>query len=86
MKLYRISQEANTGYDTYDSAIVAAVSEIDAATINPSYSKEIPENGKWKNDWQKTWCPSILDVVVEYIGEAKDGTERGLILCSFNAG
>lgn len=35
MKLWLISQDDNTGYDTYDSAIVAAVDTEAARAINP---------------------------------------------------
>jgi hypothetical protein len=36
MNLYLVSQDINTGYDTYDSMIVSAESEIDARNIHPS--------------------------------------------------
>jgi hypothetical protein len=58
-------------YDTYDSAIVAADSEEEA--------RNMPVGDKY------SWCEP-KDVQVEYIGEAKDGTEKGIILSSFNAG
>ena len=41
MKLWRISQTAQTGYDTYDFAIVAARTEEEARFISPE------ENGSW---------------------------------------
>ena len=34
LKLYRISQTVNTGYDTYDSAVVVAESEDAAREIH----------------------------------------------------
>lgn len=33
MNLYLLKQEINTGYDTYDSCVVAAESEEDARVI-----------------------------------------------------
>lgn len=36
MKLYRISQEYNCGYDTFDSAIVAAETEDAARLTHPN--------------------------------------------------
>jgi hypothetical protein len=36
MKLWLISQDVNTGYDTYDSAVVAAETEEQARLIHPS--------------------------------------------------
>lgn len=77
MKLYIISQNENDDYDTYDSAVVAANNETEARNINPNI------NG-W-NDRYTTWCSSPEKVRVEYLGEAKEGTEIGIILDSFNA-
>jgi hypothetical protein len=73
MKLWLISQDFNTGYDTYDSAVVAAETEDDARNMNPSdYS-----NG--------CWCqPEHVDV--QLLGDALQGTEKGVVLASFNAG
>jgi len=78
MKLWRISQDKNRGYDTYDSAIVAANTEDEARHITPS-----------TRDWGDTysaWVSRPDQVEVEEIGEAKEGTEAGIILASFNAG
>lgn len=85
--LYFISQEENTGYDTYDSAVVCAESEEQARNINPNRWKFGNETGFM--DWSKRnydWCSSPDKVTVEYIGEAKEGSEIGVILSSFNAG
>ena len=93
MNLYRISQSANDGYDTYDSAIVAAATEEQARRISPDGNVVwsdamkcwVGENGK-RRDWTGLWCANIDEVTVELIGQAKDGTEPGVILGSFNAG
>lgn len=76
MNIYLISQDENDGYDTYDSAVVAAPDEATARTIVPD------EN--WPHWGVGTWCSSPDKVKVEYIGT----TERpqGVILASFNAG
>jgi hypothetical protein len=80
MKLYRISQNVNNGYDTYDSAVVAAETEEEAKMIHPS-------GNEWdgKELGYDSWC-SAEKVKVEYIGEAKEGTLKGIIVSSFNAG
>lgn len=78
MKLYKLSQTQRRGYDTYDSCIVAAESEISAAMITP--------NGEFEDTSYSSWCSSVEHVTVEYIGEAKEGTTEGVILASFNAG
>lgn len=78
MKIFKIWQEVNNDYDTYDSAVVIAVDENDARTIHPAeVGREI------KKDY--TWC-ELKDVQVEYIGEAKNGSERSIVCASFNAG
>lgn len=77
MKLYKIWQTVNIDYDTYDSAVVAAETPEDAQRIHPH--GDIPSSG------DDSWC-AYDDVNVEYIGEAKPGTNRGVIVASFNAG
>ncbi len=70
MKLYLISQDVNTGWDTYNKVVVAANTENEARNISPSdYGWVIPE------------C-----VKVKLIGEAIKNTEVGVILASFNSG
>ena len=85
MKLFRISQTQNDGWDTYDSAIVAAMTEVEASKINPSEYGENWQDGK-ENNWQERdgWALSPDAVLVEYLGEAKEGTLSGVILASFN--
>jgi arylsulfatase A-like enzyme len=41
MKLFLISQDENGGYDTYDSAVVAAEDEEAARKIHPTWDGEI---------------------------------------------
>lgn len=75
MKLWKISQDENDGYDTFDSAVVAAETESDARDTLPA-------------DWARpgdSWAKPE-GVKVEYLGEAKDGTAAGVICASFNAG
>lgn len=78
MKLWKISQDVNNDYDTYDSAVVAAETEEIARCIPPG---AMYAGGRWPAD---IWAP--VDKVVEYIGEAKPGTASGVIVASFNAG
>ena len=85
MKIYLISQDFNTNYDTFDSAVVAAEDEMEAKRTHPSkrFPKPVEEWGDFFND---DWVPSPVFVKVTYIGEAKPCTEKGVILASFNAG
>ncbi len=79
MKLWLITQDDNTGYDTYDSAVVAARNEAQARAINPDGVD------KWKAPYT-AWCDSPDKVTVELLGTAKPGTQAGVVLASFNAG
>ena len=71
-KLYKIWQDKNTGYDTYDSAIVCAENEEEARNTNL---------GSVGGSWVKP-----EDVQVEEIGIANDDIKKGIICSSFNAG
>lgn len=69
-------------YDIFNSAIVAAHSLNDAKKVHPSGSNnEINEKDK-----SGTWPTSISHISATLIGKAKEGTKRGVILASFNAG
>jgi hypothetical protein len=99
MKLFVISQDINTDYDTYDSAVVAAESEDDARTINPSRFVTHTKNGKWMGTYSggssageeyemdgDNWVEyqDIQKIKVKYIGAGE--LKRGVVLASFNAG
>ena len=88
MNLYKISQGVNKGYDTYDSAIVAADSENEAKQFHPygeTFEKRIVDNegdGYWI---YRGWCkPEHVSAAL--IGKAADDIETGVVLASFNAG
>ena len=87
LHLYRISQNVNNDYDTYDSAVVAAFSECDARSIHPDgYAEVVPEMEDSSNGYLLyAWCLR-KDVKVEYIGEAASDVKRGVVCSSFNAG
>lgn len=101
MKLYKISQSRNTGWYTYDSAIVAADSKEEARKIIPSpfYFYDDAFYYKYKNQEPKveasdpSWCHPKY-VKVEEIGEYspvvddenEDGPTLLVILASYNAG
>jgi len=83
MKLFLLSQDENGGYDTYDSCVVCAESEEDAKKIHPSgyRNDEVTEEEEKYGTWT-----TLSNVDAEYIGEAKEGSERGVVCSSFNAG
>jgi hypothetical protein len=72
LKLWRISQEVNQGWDTYDSAVVCASTEAEARIMQPS-------------SFGSGWC-APEHVKVELIGKAAKGIGPGVIVASFNAG
>lgn len=81
MNLYLIVQSVNNDWDTYDSAVVAAVDEEQARNTHPS--------GDYEKDWEDTnatWAYSPEQVSVRYLGPAMEGSEAGVICASFNAG
>jgi len=81
-KLYKIYQDVNNAYDTYDSAIVCAKDEFDAKKIHPWGNLNTQEeDAKYSN-----WC-MVKDVQVVEIGIANDALLLGDVICaSFNAG
>ena len=80
MKLYHISQDEASGYDTWSDAVVCAESEDDAKTIHPwQYDDAWARNGGF-------WCKSPESVTAKYLGEAAPDLKRGIICSSFHAG
>jgi hypothetical protein len=78
MRLWRIWQTENGGYDTYDSAVVVAESEEDARKINP--------DGEWGRNYS-AWAPDPSYVSAMEIGTAAHYLEAGsIVIASFNAG
>ena len=100
MKLYKLSQEINNHYDTYDSAIVCAENEEEARKIHPAPYVTHYRDGVWygtysrppfeeyEQDYLSNWVnfDQIDKIKVEYIGEASKDLKKGVILASFNAG
>lgn len=100
MNLYLISQDIVGGYDTFDSAVVAAESPDDARKIHPgSYYITHISDGQWMGTFSggpntgKEYINETSDWVrycdinfikVEYLG--KTTIDRGVVLTSFNAG
>ena len=78
MNLYLLTQDAVTGYDTYDSVVVAALTETEAKSIHPCTILGWDSRG----DWPKS--PENVDA--KLIGKAVEGTPEGVILSSLNAG
>lgn len=93
MNLYVISQDECVGYDTWDSAVVAADNEAAARLIHPAVDRVWAPSGRWEykelpgtEAGYHDWAFHPDKVSVEFIGKAKRGTKAGVILASFNAG
>lgn len=89
--LYLISQEENTGHDTFDSAVVVAETEDEAKDMNPSclgeYSYLYTHFIQW--DLQRAhgeWATKRENVNVKFLGEATALGFTGVVCASFNAG
>ena len=82
MKLYLLSQDVNEGYDTYDACVVAAENAAQARRIHPCSVTGWEKSVRPFDDW--AGCCNQVKVI--YIGEAKPGTEVGVVLASYNAG
>lgn len=82
MKLFKLWRDTPKGWDYFDSCIVAALNEEEAKTIKPK-----PSGADEMEDWEKwKWWVPVEEVKCEYIGEAAEGIERGVVLASYNAG
>jgi len=79
MNIYKLTQDENGGYDTYDSMVVIAESEADAKSMHPSKAKD------WDSPWSG-WASSPNYVTCELIGTATEGSIAGIVVASFNAG
>lgn len=91
MKLWLLAQTENTGWDTYDSAVVAAETE-DAARMTHPYGNYVwrEKERLWRSKGGHHWTLNVWatpeSVTVKYIGEAAPGTNASVICASFNAG
>ena len=90
MNLYLLAQNENTGYDTYDSMVIAAENETDALWLSykQAYMIEPSIKPKWReytlqNDFSYTsW---VINPDISII--ATNTTESESVVCaSFNAG
>ncbi len=96
MLIFRIEQETNNGYDTYDSAIVVACDEEHARCIHPAGYNIVwdPESECWVDSdgsvygvGYNAWAHPD-SVTVERIGMVTGGSAKpGEVVCaSFHAG
>lgn len=81
--IYVISQSESTGYDTYNSAVVAAYTAEDARKCHPN---SIAQAGDWIHN-SGDWASKPENVTAVRIGDANKQVCNMEVLCaSFNAG
>lgn len=101
MKLFYLTQEESTGYDTYDSCVVAAETPAEAVRIHPAtrsfdiFWDEDTEKWLWtiegagcSSDWDR-WCPewaTHIDQITCVEIASESDHKAGLVIASYNAG
>ena len=70
MKLWLIHQSKDNDYDTCDEAVVSAETEEEARAMHPEIGDRV----------------KVEDIRCEYLGEAKEGTQKEVICAAVNAG
>ena len=92
MKIFKVWQEENNNYDTYDSFVVVTTDAARAKDIRPSWQNNSGiETVNWDNpdlqnkDIHCLWARHRYAVYVEYLGESDSEVEQ-IVCASFNAG
>ncbi len=90
MKIYKLTQDVNSGYDTYDGMIVIAKDENQARLMHPSHNNITSEEYDFSDNKYPTYCSSWVtnpsDVEIELLGTAEKNSKCRIVLASFNAG
>lgn len=83
MKIFLVEQCEVSGYDNYDEFVIICDDEEEAKHTSP-YGNIITE----KTGDYDTWVgiDKIDKVKVTYLGEAKEGSIKGIVCSSFHAG
>jgi hypothetical protein len=82
VNLYLLSQSSNDGFDSYDSAVVAAPDDETARRIHPEF-KAGDEIDDW-TPWMLEQWAAPQELTVCYLGEAADGVAFGVVCASYN--
>lgn len=101
MNIYKLSQDLDNDYDTYDSVIVIAENAADAIKIHPSKFVTHITDDNWMGTYsggESKGKEYLIDgygwvnyrdidkIKVALIGEAHNSQKKGIVLASFNAG
>lgn len=71
MKIFKLTQSVNTGYDTYDSCIVIAEGKAEAKRIHPS---SIWTKGGFYDEGKKEFWTEYSSTTETYLYEGEYGT------------
>lgn len=82
MNLYKIWQDVNHEYDTYDSAVVCAENEDEAKQISIDEFVRFYD----PDDYDYHAWTTIDKVQCKLIGIADEDMTKGIVVASFNAG
>lgn len=82
MNLYLLDNPEGGDFDTYLAMVVAAVSEEEARTFHPRGIDFDPAAHLIVREWPE----DPADLVCTYLGTAKEGTEKSIILTKYRAG
>ena len=85
MNLYLLSQSENSGYDTFDSMVVAAPDIDTARQIHPQEQWGSRDDYNPWDDRFPTWASDPENVDCQLIGTSISDTQE-IIITSFNAG
>jgi len=88
LNIYLVRQDDETGYDTFDSFVVACQSEVEARHTLPGVEDTLI--GTWypekpDDPFYSGWTHSPDNVIVKLLGTS-NATTPSIILSSFNAG
>jgi hypothetical protein len=97
MNIYKVEQDLNRGYDTYDSFVCIAKTEQEARETSPSPYVTHHKDGSWYGTytkggeykiWGNDWVSfdQINQLKVSLIGVAYEDQKKGVVIASFNAG
>jgi hypothetical protein len=96
LKIYLISTDDNNAgaWDVVNNcAVVIAETEEEAAKMHPNGGKIEPKNKKKdeERDWSEwahlnSWTRNYKKVEVEYLGDAKAGSEKGVVCAEYYSG
>lgn len=79
MKIYLLTQNQNTWYDTYDSCVICAENEDEAKNILPNWEP-------FGEDQWSAWAYTKEWITCEEIWECNNNQKKWVICASFNAG